>query len=212
MERPKVKICGITRLEDAFLAVELGADYLGLNFYPRSPRFVTLEQAQEIAQAVRGRVPLVGVFVNAPAEEVEETATRVGLDLLQFHGDEGPDELAPFGARAIKVVRAEGPVKEGLLAPYAGVWGFLFDVCHPDLYGGTGRTWPYSWVAGAARTKPVFIAGGIGPENVRQALAASGAFGVDVCSRVESSPGVKDRRLIQALFQEVRHGENPIPA
>ncbi len=209
--RPLVKICGVTRPEDADLAAVLGADLLGLNFYPPSPRCLTVEAARAIAAAVAGRALLVGVFVDRPRAEVEEIAERVGLDLIQLHGDEGPDEAAHWGGRALKAFRvapAEGEeIAPALLDPFPGAWGFLFDVRHERLYGGTGRGWRYGALAGLAAHsagRPVLVAGGIGPENVRAVLAASDAAGVDVCSGVESAPGIKDPLLLERLMAEVR--------
>lgn len=199
-----VKVCGVTRVADARLAVELGARFIGLNFYPPSPRAVAVERAREIAAAVRGQARVVGVFVNRPPAEVEEIAAAVGLDLLQFHGDESPAELLPFGRRAIKVLRTRGGEGDELgLEGFCRVWGFLFDIRHSTLYGGTGVAWRYGSVAGLVADRPFFVAGGIGPGNARQALAESGAFGIDVCSGVEASPGLKDPTLMEQLFREV---------
>jgi phosphoribosylanthranilate isomerase len=208
----KVKICGVVDPANATTAVDLGADLLGLNFCAASPRYVSAERAREIADAVRGRVTLVGVFVNSSPEEVAEIAGRVGLDLLQFSGDEGPDELAPFAGRAIKVFRSGGDPGAAALAPYGDAWGLLFDAPHGTLYGGTGAAWSYESVARAVRRLPgrrVFLAGGLGPANVRAAIEASHPFAVDVCSRVESAPGIKDPELLRRLFQEVQHAQAP---
>jgi phosphoribosylanthranilate isomerase len=207
----KVKICGVTDPANAVAAVESGADYLGLNFYPGSPRFVTVERALEIAGAVAGRVPLVGVFVNAPADRIEETAGRVGLDVVQLSGDEGPEDVAPFAGRALKAFRTGGPPDRCELAGYGSLWGVLIDAPHGSLYGGTGAAWDYGAVSVLAGTPRLFLAGGIGPDNARQAVASVRPYAIDVCSRVESSPGIKDRELLRRLFQEVRHGENPTP-
>lgn len=212
MNRPLVKICGVTRPGDADLAADLGADLIGLNFYPPSPRCLAVEAAREIAAAVAGRTPLVGVFVDRPRAEIEAIAGRVGLDLVQLHGDEGPEAAAAFGARALKAFRvapAEGErLDPALLEPYPGAWGFLFDVRHERLYGGTGRRWRHQALAGlaaAAGGRPVLVAGGVGPGSARAALEASGASGVDVCSGVESAPGVKDPLRLLRLIEEV-HG------
>jgi len=209
----KVKICGVTDPAQAKSAVELGADYLGLNFYPASPRFVDVGRALEIAGAVAGRVPLVGVFVDRPAAEIAEIADRVGLDLLQFSGGEGPEAVAAFAARAIKAFRTGRLPRRDELAPYGAVWGILIDTPHRSLYGGTGMAWDHAAVPDrdAARPDRLFLAGGIGPENVRQAVAAVRPYAVDVCSRVESAPGVKDLGLLRRLFEEVRHGETQTP-
>lgn len=210
--RVRVKVCGVARPEDAVDAADLGADYIGLNFHPPSPRFVDVRAAQEIAAAVAGRVPLVGVFVNRPAGEVAEIAAAVGLDLVQFSGDEGPAEVAPFAARAIKALRTGGDPGEAALASYRDVWALLVDARHGGLYGGTGLAWPYGEVAPlAASGRRVFVAGGLGPGNARQAVAASGAYAIDVCSGVEKAPGIKDRGLLTRLFEEVRHGAQ-VPA
>jgi phosphoribosylanthranilate isomerase len=207
---PKVKVCGVTRPEDAALAAALGADFLGLNFFSGSPRCITVGQAREIAAAVAGGggVRLVGVFVNHAAAEVEEIAAAVRLDILQFSGDEEPATVGRFGPRALKAFRTGGDPGPAALAPWAGCWGLLFDARHGALYGGTGLAWPFGEVARIAAGRRVFVAGGLGPDNVRQA-AASGAYGVDVCSRVESAPGVKDRVLLERLFEEVRHAQSP---
>ncbi len=212
MNRLRVKVCGITTAHDARFAVELGAAYLGLNFYPGSPRFLSIEKAREIADAVEGRAVLVGVFVNARPVEIEDIAGAVGLDLLQFHGDESPEMLAPFADRAIKAFR--GATEEA--DRFGDVQCFLFDTPKPAVssfslpellsFGGTGTAWDYSSLApliSRLSPRPVFIAGGIGPDNVHSALAQSGASLVDVCSRVERSPGVKDTDLLRRFFQAV---------
>lgn len=204
-----VKICGVVDPANARMAVELGADFLGLNFYPRSPRYVEVERAREIASAVRGSgVRLVGVFVNRPAREVEAIEAEVGLDLLQFSGDETPGEIAPFAGRAIKAFRTGGA---GVLEGWADAWAWLFDAPHGALYGGTGTEWNFQAVAGIAGERRIFVAGGLGPDNVRQAIQASRAWAVDVCSRVESAPGIKDPDLLRRLFKEVRNAQSETP-
>ncbi|HSL82422.1 MAG TPA: phosphoribosylanthranilate isomerase [Thermoanaerobaculia bacterium] len=232
--RPLIKVCGFTRPEDAALAASLGADLLGLNFHPPSPRYLDpvrdLARLREIAAAAAGAT-LVGVFVNRPPGEIEETAAAVGLDLVQLHGDEGPEVAACFGARAVKVFRRSAPPAPEEIALYPHAWGFLFDApprprraapgprgapAPPDPYGGTGHSWDHGVLraltseGGAAAGRPMLIAGGIRPGTARAALAASGAAGIDVCSGVESAvdptPGAKDAELMTRLFEEVRHG------
>lgn len=207
----KVKVCGVTDPANAAAAVELGADYLGLNFYAGSPRFVAVARALEIAGAVGGRVPLVGVFVNAPPAQVAEIAGRVGLDLVQFSGDEGPEAVAPFAGRALKAFRTGGLPGREEMAAYGELWGVLIDAPHGSLYGGTGTAWDYGSVRGGAPER-LFLAGGLGPDNVRRAVETARPWGVDVCSRVESAPGVKDVELLRRLFLEVRHGETQNPS
>jgi phosphoribosylanthranilate isomerase len=205
----KVKVCGMTDPANAAAAVELGVDYLGLNFYPGSPRFIDVGRALEIAGAVGGRVPLVGVFVNAAAAEVEEIAGRVGLDLVQFSGDESPEAVAQFAPRAIKAFRSSG-LPGGETAAYGELWGILLDAAHNSLYGGTGKVWNYGLVSVAELGSRVFLAGGIGPDNARRAAGVR-PYALDVCSRVESAPGIKDLERLRRLLQEVRHGETPTP-
>lgn len=213
-DRPMIKICGITRPEDAERAVELGASMIGLNFYPGSPRCLTPRRAAAVARAVDGRAKLVGVFVDADPATVDELARQIGLDLLQFHGSEPAAEVESFGRRALRVLRVDpwqtGEISAQLVAPYPSAWGFLFDIHHPVLAGGSGQAWSYGSLAAVSSSvaRPVLVAGGIGPDNARRALAVSGASGIDVCSRIESSPGVKDPVLLARLFAEVFDGES----
>ena len=202
-----VKICGITRPGDAELALELGAHYLGLNFWNGSPRGIDVARGREIAAAVAGRLPLVGVFVNAPRVEIEDTTAAVGLALVQLSGDEDAVAIEPFAARAIKAFRAGAAVSAETVAPFAAAWAWLFDAAHPMLYGGSGRSWDFSALPLAtwqAQGRRVFLAGGIGPDNVAAVLAGSRPQAIDVCSRVESSPGIKDAALLRRLFEEMK--------
>lgn len=231
--RVTVKVCGVTRPEDAARAAELGADLLGLNFHPPSPRALDprgdAALLDEIADAA-GSVPLVGVFVHRPAAEIEEIAGAARLDLVQLHGGEDPELAGRFGPRALQVFRRAAPPAPEELARYPEAWGFLFDrppgpasggsSAAPDLYGGTGESWDHGALrellspdgSGGARAplgdRPVLVAGGVRPDNARAVLAASGARGIDVCTGVESAPGVKDPDLMRRLFQEVRHGDS----
>ncbi len=219
----EVKICGVTRPEDAVRAADLGAAYLGLNFYRRSPRWVDVPRAREIAAAVAGRLEIVGVFVNHAAAEVEEIAAAVGLDRIQLSGDEGPAEVARWAPRAIKAFRTGGDPGAAALAPYADVWALLFDAppvagAGGALYGGTGIAWRFGSVSrfagvpGIGAGRRVFIAGGLRPGNARRAVVDSGATAIDVCSGVERSPGIKDFDLLARLFEEVRDGQTSPPA
>lgn len=204
----RVKICGVTRPADAELAVSLGADLIGLNFWPGSSRRLEVAAAREIAAAAAGAT-LVGVFVNERPPRIEEITAEVGLDLVQLHGDEGPEEVAVFGSRAVKALRFHGAPAPAALAAYPAAWGFVVEARAADAYGGVGHGWDYA----AARAlhaeelagRPLLIAGGLGPENVGSAIAASGAGGVDVASGVESAPGIKDRSKLEKFFDEVRH-------
>ncbi len=205
----RVKICGVTRPEDAELAAALGADLLGLNFFAGSPRYVEARAALEIADAVapwRERCRLVGVFVDHPIERVRELGSGIGLDLLQFHGDEESGDLAPVAARAIKALRFEGSPDENELAAFPDVWGFLVEP-RVEGYGGGGRSWDYEAAKGLPRDRPLLLAGGLGPENVRQAIIAGRPWGVDVCSGVEAAPGRKDGEKMKSFFDEVRSAD-----
>lgn len=202
----RVKVCGITRPEDAERSVRLGATMIGLNFYPPSPRAISVERGREIAEAVAGRARLVGVFVDRPGDEVRAIDRALGLDLLQFHGDEGPEVLAAFGRRAIKVFRSGENLAGVDLEAYPEAWGFLFDIRHPKLYGGTGVAWSYGALAALSTPRRYFVSGGIRPGNARQAAAASGAWGIDVCSGVEATPGIKDHEAMKRLFREISDG------
>jgi len=221
----KVKICGVTNPEDAALAVELGADLLGINFWPRSPRAVSLAQAREVADAGRGRALLVGVFVDESPARIAEAVTAARLDLVQLHGDEEPDllrELAREGVAPGKTVRAfrVGASFDATreTAPWDACWGFLFDAARPGMYGGTGEHWPWRRVAGAVEGAParaarrVLMAGGVGPQTLRSLIAAADGWrpwGIDVCSGVERAPGRKDPAKLRALFEEIRDVEAP---
>jgi len=201
-----VKICGVTRPRDAERAVELGAAYLGLNFWPGSPRRVEIGQAAEIADAARGRATLVGVFVDQP-HLVAELRSEVGLDLVQLHGDEPPAAVAAHGDRAIKVFRVADAFDHAELSRYSRCWGYLFDCRRPGLYGGTGESWPYELASGLPTDKPVLVAGGITPATVGDVLSRCRPHAIDVCSGVESAPGVKDDALMTSLFEEIDHGQ-----
>ena len=199
----RVKICGITNPEDALRSIDLGAAMLGLNFYQDSMRHITVERAREIALAVNGRATLVGVFVKEQPHRIEEIAEQVGLDLLQLHGDEPPEAVAHFGARAIKVIRWERRPSQEELDAYPDVWGFLLDRKLPGIFGGGGQPWNYAEARDLPTGKPVIVAGGIGPDNVRQVIEQAQPWGIDVCSKIERVAGTKDPLLLRRLFEEI---------
>ncbi len=201
--RPLVKICGVTSVEDALAAVELGADLVGLNFWPGSPRHVELVRAREIAAAVGGRATLVGVFVDEAPARITALVAAIGLDLVQLHGDEAPEIVERLTAPILRVFRGLPSMES--FSVWKGVIGFLVDAGRPGSYGGSGESWDYSSLRSLPRDgRPLLVAGGIRPENVGAALLASGADGVDVASGVESAPGVKDRDKMRRLFEEMR--------
>lgn len=208
MSSALVKICGVTRVDDAVVCAASGVDLLGLNFHPPSPRCLEASQARRVADAVRGRLQLVGVFVNHSVAQVAAIDRLVGLDLLQFHGDEPAEWVAAFGERALPAFRVDpaadfSPLE---LLEYPECWGFLFDVRRPEAYGGSGMSWPYDRIAAVAVKRPTLVAGGITPATAGEALERSGASGVDVCSGVESAPGIKDVGAIERLVEEVKGG------
>ncbi|HVS62592.1 MAG TPA: phosphoribosylanthranilate isomerase [Thermoanaerobaculia bacterium] len=208
-----IKICGVTTAADARRCAELGADLVGLNFHPPSPRCLSEERARVLREVIGDRALVVGVFVDHGVEEALAIAGRVGLDLLQFHGVQDLDELAPVAERSIVVLRADDERRcERLVA--GGFWGALFDAPTARgargevLFGGTGRAWEYERIrpiadAGRDATR-LLVAGGIGAGNAARALSIPGVWGIDVCSGVESSPGLKDHHELEQLFAVVR--------
>ncbi len=210
----KVKICGVTSVADARLAVDLGADFIGLNFYPPSPRALGPGDAARIRRAIGDDAVAVGIFVNHAAGEVAAIDRKVGLDYLQFSGDESPELVGEFSDRAIRVRRIGG-AEDPPAIPDEDCWAVLIDRAHDRLYGGSGETWDYAaaaaLMADAAASglrRRLFIAGGVRPENVAEvARTVPGAYAVDTCSGVESAPGRKDRGKLERLFRALRGGD-----
>ena len=200
----RVKICGIRSIEDAELCAELGADYLGLNFYRPSPRYVELALAKKIARRVEGDCRIVAVVANASQDRVSEVVDELAPDLVQFHGDESVAQIEPWIERALKVVRVGEGTKAEAPAGFERAWGLLFDSRHDTLLGGSGATWGWEELARVETGKPIFVAGGLGPDNVRRAVETTRPFAVDVCSGVESEPGRKSRKQLERFFEELR--------
>jgi phosphoribosylanthranilate isomerase len=201
-----IKVCGITRPVDAERALACGADWLGLNFWPRSPRAIDAVQARAVvaaARAVRPGAVLVGVFVNASAVEVQERLAELGLDFAQLHGDESPEFCARFGERAIKAFRLASHADVARIADYQGQT-VLVD-SPSAAYGGSGRSFDWSLArAACALGRRLLLAGGLGPDNVADAIAAVAPFAVDVASGVESEPGIKDEEKLRRFVIAVR--------
>lgn len=197
----RIKICGITRVEDAALAVELGADFIGLNFYPPSPRYVELERAREIRDTVGGRCRVVGVFVNAPREFIAERLAALALDLIQFHGDEDEAALDGWEVPTIRALRLKS-IEKGLPFPPTRADYLLLDRFHPELFGGTGQALPLDYLLGLDLSR-VFISGGLTPANVAAAVALK-PYAVDVASGVESAPGVKHDGKLRSFFRNAK--------
>ena len=200
----KVKICGITNYDDAVAAMDMGADLLGFNFYPDSPRYVTPAQATDIINKLPGFIDTAGVFVNASIERIHETSAVCHLDWVQLHGDEDPDfcrSLLSHNVRTMKAIR----VKDQTDIERADSFftdAVLLDAFDPDKYGGTGLT--FDWNVIGHISKRVFLAGGINPDNAAEAVRL-GVYGIDVCSGIEAEPGKKDHGKMKKLFENIRH-------
>jgi phosphoribosylanthranilate isomerase len=194
-----IKICGITRYDDAELAVGLGADFIGLNFYPASPRCLRLEPAAAIARAVKGRAKLVGVFVNAARAYIKERLESLDLDLLQFHGDEDDDALEGWPVPVIRALRLRSDAAlEAVELGSIKADFILIDTFHPQLFGGTGQTRRLDALR-ALDLSRVFVSGGLAPENAAEA-AAFNPYALDVASGVESAPGIKDGGKLRSFI------------
>jgi phosphoribosylanthranilate isomerase len=196
--RVRVKICGITNIEDAVAALEAGADAVGFNFYAPSPRFVGPEIAADIVARLPGSVCAVGVFVNAPRQDIEQIARRVGLTALQFHGDEDPRFCRSWPHKIIKAVRVRDSSGAAAARAYA-VDFILVDAYVEDRFGGTGRRIALEYLEGFDRGR-LILAGGLTPENVADAVRAVRPFGVDVASGIERAPGKKDWDLMRRFI------------
>ncbi len=218
----KVKICGITTLADALAAVDAGADYVGFNFYPKSPRYLTPEQCAAISARLRSSIVKVGIFVNEPPEHVARLLDGCGLDLAQLHGEEAPETIAALNGRAFKAFRGIGerhaefaaarslsrPVPsspgESLVGGEGSPPAFLVDAYSPTRYGGTGHTADWAAARPLARRYSFFLAGGLTPENVADAIAHVQPWGVDVASGVEHAPGKKDHVKMRVFVEKAK--------
>jgi len=208
VDAPKVKFCGIARLEDAEHAAQLGAWAVGMIFWPRSPRRCTMDEAAAIAAALKRRVELAGVFVDAHLDDVAATADALELTLIQLHGDEGPAYCAEVarrtGAKVIKAARVRDRADVRALHAFAATDFHLLDAYAPGRPGGTGETFAWELAGEHPRDRPLILSGGLTPENVGKAIAAVRPFAVDVASGVEATPGVKDHARMTAFAQAVR--------
>jgi len=195
-----IKICGITRADDALAASALGVSAIGLNLWPKSKRHVSLEAAEAIARAVPKGVLKVGVFVNATEADIRRAESACGLDLVQFHGDESPAFCAPWGNRVIRAFRLRSDADLVALNDYRFARMALVDAAVEGTYGGTGSTADWSLARKASASGiPILLAGGLTPENVADALRAAQPAGIDVAGGVESAPGIKDRAKLRAF-------------
>jgi phosphoribosylanthranilate isomerase len=209
----KIKICGIKTIQDALAALDAGADLLGFNFYPKSPRYIDVGTCRSIMSAMRryAQINYVGVFVNASAAEIRATMETCGLNLAQLHGDETLDMLQCLDGKAFKAVRlsADSVTDSRTITDFAAsrrgmMPVLLVDAAVKGAYGGTGVTADWSGAAELAKQYSILLAGGLTPENVARAVEQVKPWGVDVASGVESAPGVKDANKMKAFVKAVR--------
>jgi phosphoribosylanthranilate isomerase len=203
--RTRVKICGITRRQDAEFAIEIGADALGLVFYAPSPRAVTIAQAQKIVENLPPFISIVALFVDAEPEYVHTCLNAVRIDVLQFHGDESPDYCEQFDRPYLKAIRMrDGVDLVGLSTTYKSATALLLDSYQPGIPGGTGQAFDWSMIKQI--NKPIILAGGLTVENVAEAIKQVNPYAVDVSGGVEQSKGIKDKQKVSAFIQEVLNG------
>jgi phosphoribosylanthranilate isomerase len=206
----QIKICGVTNAGDAKTCVELGAQMIGLNFYPQSPRYIEPKVARQIVEALPTHIDAAGVFVSGNADEIRRTANAATVDCVQLHGDFSP-EVARELAREFRVIRVfsthpQFRPEDVTSFPHCDV---LLDAYHPELRGGTGQTCDWSAARATLRfSRFLILSGGLNPKNVASAIKAVTPHAVDVCSGVESAPGVKDHRAIENFVAAVRKAEH----
>ncbi|MDC0946991.1 phosphoribosylanthranilate isomerase [Nitrospinaceae bacterium] len=201
----KVKVCGMTSLKDALVAVELGADAVGFIFYKKSLRSVTMKTVREIVLELPPFVDTVGVFVDETAEQINKIADYCNLDIIQLHGDESPTFCKKIRRKVIKAFRIKDMQSVKKLSSFQ-VSGFLLDTFSENLHGGTGKVFDWNLALPAKKFGPVIMAGGLTPNNVQQAVRQIRPYGVDVCSGVESEPGIKDHKKVRAFLNNAKAG------
>lgn len=203
----RVKICGITRTDEALFALDNGADFFGLVFYPKSPRFVTLSRALGIINSLREKgypaPPAIGVFVDEDLNLVKDYAETLGLFAVQLHGAESPDYCREIPRPVIKAIRVKRPESLHIIGEY-DVWAYLCDAWHPDFPGGTGKSIDASILSPYIQTHRIFLAGGLTPDNILGILKDIKPFAVDVSTGVETSPGIKDPEKVKAFIRAAK--------
>jgi phosphoribosylanthranilate isomerase len=204
MARTRVKICGITRVQDALAAAHAGADAIGLVFYPASSRAVSIATANLIIRELPPFITRVGLFVDASDNDIRSVLSNVNLDMLQFHGEEGPAACEIYGKSWLKALRMTPGINLSALAmKYKNSAGLLLDSCAPGMAGGTGQVFDWDLVTVGLK-KPVVLAGGLHSDNVLEAITRVRPYAVDVSSGVESAPGIKDAGKMAAFITRVR--------
>lgn len=209
--RTRTKICGITRIEDIQAAVDSGVDAIGLVFYPPSPRGVSIEQAQELVAHIPAYVQVVGLFVNASADDINQVLEHVSLDILQLHGDETPAQCQQIAQQTKRRWYKAIQVKPDLdllatIGEYqaVGASAMLLDAWHPQLKGGTGHA--FDWSQFPKLDLALILAGGLNPDNIEEAIRTTCAYAVDVSGGVESTKGIKNQQLMKRFMQGVQRG------
>ena len=209
--RTRAKICGITRSQDIQAVVHAGADAIGFVFFPPSPRHVSAAQAKELIRHVPAYVQTVGLFVNATADDIADVLKQVALDIIQFHGDETPEDCqaiaAQVGRRWYKAIQMKPDLDViNIIKSYQqmGASAVLLDAWHPELKGGTGHQ--FDWSAFPKLDIALILAGGLKPDNIERAIQTTAAYAVDVSGGVESAKGIKDQQLIEHFMQGVQRG------
>ena len=200
----KIKICGITNYQDAIAAMDMGADMLGFNFYPKSPRYIIPEKAAEIINKLPAFIDTAGVFVNATIDQITEIENICHLDWVQLHGDEDPEFCRHFLSHNTKIMKAIRVKHQKDIDKAEDFFtdAILLDAFDPQKYGGTGLTFDWNIIGHIG--KRVFLAGGINPDNAAKA-AEFGVYGIDVCSGIEAEPGRKDHKKMEKLFKNIEH-------
>jgi phosphoribosylanthranilate isomerase len=208
----KVKICGITNLKDARQAIEAGATFIGFNFYERSPRYVTPSAAKRIMQSLPKKVKAVGVFVNETENKMLTIVRRIGLSHVQLHGEESPETVARLQRTlpVIKAIRVRKSFSTSELSRYKNASAFLLDGFDRHRRGGSGKSFPWDIARRAKRVGRIFLAGGLTPANIGEAIRSARPYAVDVCSGVEAKPGKKDPAAVKKFMRAARAAQKTI--
>ncbi len=200
----RVKICGITSLEDALFALEAGADALGFVFWEESQRAISVEKVSEIIRGLPPFVTTVGVFVNEGADVINAIVSETGLDAVQLHGGEPPELCREINSRVIKAFRVKGKKLLGQGIDKYRLSAYLLDTYADDAAGGTGKTFDWAAAKSAKKYGRIILSGGLNPDNVRDAIKAAGPYAVDVSSGVEKSPGIKDMKKLSSFIKRAK--------
>jgi phosphoribosylanthranilate isomerase len=207
-DSPKIKICGMTRKEDALCALKNGADYIGFIFYAKSPRFISLDKAKEIIDFLHDngykKPKAIGVFVNETVKNVQLVSEKLNLFAVQLHGMENPEFCSSLSCKIIKVFRVKNAETLESIDEFNS-WAILCDAYHPEKYGGTGERIDTSILKPHIKNHRIFLAGGLSPDNISDALKLIRPFAVDVSSGVEVSPGIKDHEKIKKFIKTVKN-------